>query len=665
MCTRRAAVSRRSLRRPRAAPFDVSPSPPVPLPELPAPGYGLAVDLALLPGHQVRSGGRKHRFARHDPGRWRDAGAVRVRDAGDGYALTFGELAQPLPAASVFRGVHPAFADRLSQAAALHARGALSLMHPPTTGAFTAEGGWRDPLLFARYYCANMQRPGSVGRRLPASSVLSVLREAMRGGAPPPPPPPAVPSDWADAALALDPSYITWTCDGPFPRIDNLSRQLPAWESLGAPPWLLYYLENGYRPHYHSRIAPVLPFGLGTAVEIFQKMMLLPARLIARDTDVIQYIDDTCGKEPSHGYPAIAAFLRRTGYRGPTPHPVAALLVSLGFVLGVPKCTFAPVPRLVVLGTELDCEAERFRVTPERLGQILVLWQEILDQARSVPIRCLARLAGLLISISIPVPVAVFFARTLGHAFGADLREHHSWSRSVPLPRWVQDLVGEFLDLLPNFVECPSVPSPPHFIIESDACDTGEGGVIYPFGDLARTEAFRAEFEGSDRALHINEKEARGLLRGVRALLWLFDRGVFPRPAGTVRVYARVDNTVLLFATRGGSPSARVQAAVGQIHITALRAGVLIAGLQYIPSAMHVAADELSRCAESRLPACMGEERTGQRGRHRIDCGRVRTSLRSLGILGNLPPAPRPAGADAPCAARAAAGRRFAARKPH
>eukprot|EP00660_Eupelagonema_oceanica_P019195 gene19195-biopygen21223 len=374
---------------PRAPALAAPPAARAPSPELPAPGYGLPVDLALLPSAQ--------------PG---------------------------IGAASTFRGVLPAFADRLHQADALNARGALSLVRPPPAGAFTSAGGWGHPLLFARYFMANTQRPGSVGRRTPISTVLATLRRALREGASPPPAPAATPPAWADTVIAQDSSYVTWTCDGAFPTRGNLCRNLAAWQLLGAPRWLLHYLEAGYRPHYHARVAPiwcenaddalretpwvdkalralaqaglllpwdlfewgipnlviplqvalytlrVLPFGLGIAVELLQKLLLLPARLIAKDTDVIQYIDDTCGKEPSQGY------------------------------------------------------------------------------------------------------------------------------------------------------------------------------------------------------VH---------------------RGIFTRPAGTVRVYARVDNTTLLFASRGGSRSEAVQRVVGDIHLTALSRGLVLAGLQYVPSALHQPADELSR----------------------------------------------------------------------
>eukprot|EP00660_Eupelagonema_oceanica_P019799 gene19799-biopygen8370 len=346
-----------------------------PPPEIPAPGYGLAVDLALLPGAQPGVGGRRERFRRHDPLKWIEAGAAKVPDAAGEPVLVFGDFAQPYPAASTFRGVHPAFADRLSQAVALSDRGALSLERPPPAGAFTAMGGWRDPTIFARYLTANSARPGNVGRRLSVASVLSILRAAARGGVPPPPAPVAAPAAWSDVALAQDLSFVTWTCDGPYPARHNLFRCIDAWEQLGAPGWMLHYLKHGYKPHYHARVAPVW---CENAVNALRETRWVDTALRALSEaglllpwDISEWgIPNLVVPLQVAGFTRVADFLRRIRYRGPAPHPVAALLLALGFVLGVPKCTFAAVPRLVVLGTEIDALAERFRVTPERLAKI-------------------------------------------------------------------------------------------------------------------------------------------------------------------------------------------------------------------------------------------------------------------------------------------------------
>eukprot|EP00661_Eupelagonemidae_sp_cell13_P007875 gene7875-biopygen18079 len=218
-----------------------------------------------------------------------------------------------------------------------------------------------------------------------------------------------------------------------------------------------------------------------------------------------------------------------------------------------------------------------------------------------VPARSVARLAGLLISISVPVPVAPVLARGLGHAIlGQDclpgkLSRLVQWDATVPLLDWVKMQTSTFLAFLTRFDWWPSAPVPPHFVIESDASDHAEGGSVYPFGARARQHAFHRQFSGPAQSVHINIKEISGLHQGLRSLAWLFERGELSPPSPPTRVYCCVDNTTLLFPAKGGSRSVQVQRAVAELHLTAFSFGMVIMGLQYIPSDLHQPADDLSR----------------------------------------------------------------------
>ena len=55
---------------------------------------------------------------------------------------------------------------------------------------------------------------------------------------------------------------------------------------------------------------------------------------------------------------------------------------------------------------------------------------------------------------------------------------------------------------------------------------------------------------------------------------------------------------MLLFSMKGGSRSVEVQQAIAALHLSALEEGCMFVGLQYIPSALHQPADELSRLRE-------------------------------------------------------------------
>eukprot|EP00662_Eupelagonemidae_sp_cell21_P046012 gene46012-biopygen93921 len=121
------------------------------------------------------------------------------------------------------------------------------------------------------------------------------------------------------------------------------------------------------------------------------------------------------------------------------------------------------------------------------------------------------------------------------------------------------------------------------------------GGVVYPFGKRDQAQPFRAAFDAEQASRHINLKEVMGFQRGVHSLDWLLRHGTWARPEGAIRVAGRVDNTVLLFSARGGSRSLEVMQEIGELHLGALQRGIVLTSLQYVPSALHQPADELSR----------------------------------------------------------------------
>eukprot|EP00665_Eupelagonemidae_sp_cell47_P009432 gene9432-987_t len=276
------------------------------------------------------------------------------------------------------------------------------------------------------------------------AAVLDLCRECWERGRTPAPEPDIPPADWRRKYLARDGSFLTWTCEGPSPKRDNLRRCMATWVAMGAPDWILSAIKEGFRPVQHARLAPAwmdnspsahqhsefvdtavkamaqaghflawdmatdgaptlvvplavaisgaeakrrliidcraynmaevqfdvslptvldltedirqqllvraeaslfkfdlrsgyhhvpmhdrtggyvvvcwrrrlyrvasLPFGLGSAVSMFQALMMVLARTIEHDTPVKQYIDDTCGIQPSDGsFPHVSRILR-------------------------------------------------------------------------------------------------------------------------------------------------------------------------------------------------------------------------------------------------------------------------------------------------------------------------------------------------------------------
>ncbi len=68
-----------------------------------------------------------------------------------------------------------------------------------------------------------------------------------------------------------------------------------------------------------------LPFGLGSAVEAFQCLTNVPARILQKDTLALEYIDDTCGVQPQSGqFPNVEAVLAQAGIMLGGVHPACA-----------------------------------------------------------------------------------------------------------------------------------------------------------------------------------------------------------------------------------------------------------------------------------------------------------------------------------------------------
>ena len=183
---------------------------------------------------------------------------------------------------------------------------------------------------------------------------------------------------------------------------------------------------------------------------------------MARDTVVQQYIDDTASIEAS-SYTHVRALLHKVGFQGPRIHPVADLLMARGFVLGADKCARDPVPVLTHLGTELDTVEHVCRLDRKRRVKIEDLWRQI-RQDVVVQVRDLARLAGLLTSAAIPVPMALFFTWTISHVLRGvlTLDPLEAWGISVPLLPWIRTQVDRFLALLPSMEASPMAACPPH-----------------------------------------------------------------------------------------------------------------------------------------------------------------------------------------------------------
>ncbi len=237
-------------------------------------------------------------------------------------------------------------------------------------------------------------------------------------------------------------------------------------------------------------------------------------------------------------------------------------------------------------------------MSAERASKIASAWGDLSD-LQVVPVRALARLAGLLASIATPIPEAYAFARALYHAFAHLGRgdPEEMWDCDVPVPEWVRSTVGEFLLLLPALAGATMSAQPADVVLSSDASDTAVGGVVRPWEGTARWP-YRVPLRADARGWHINRKETLGVHIGLEAVSGLRRRKVLP-DTGELRVYVRVDNTVTLYSSRKGSASPDIQRDICATLLAALRLRLRVVAVQYVPSAANVAPDALSRLSHA------------------------------------------------------------------
>ena len=92
---------------------------------------------------------------------------------------------------------------------------------------------------------------------------------------------------------------------------------------------------------------------------------------------------------------------------------VCTVLVNLGYFLGIPKCSLAPVTQIQYLGMIVEFIAQAFRI-PEDKIKFAPLREQILLRQSTVSLKSLHRLMGKCISFSLAFPTAKFYIFTVG-----------------------------------------------------------------------------------------------------------------------------------------------------------------------------------------------------------------------------------------------------------
>ena len=248
-----------------------------------------------------------------------------------------------------------------------------------------------------------------------------------------------------------------------------------------------------------------LPFGLRTAPYIFSKVTRpLVRHWRIQGVRIFMYLDDgTGGDQPFDRALSQSLRVREDIYRS-------------GFRLNDKKSNFHPRQCAIALGTEVDTVQNRISASPERVAAFRSTLQTVI--ANSVRVRLLARVAGMLASMSMTLgPVTRLQTRAIHSqiAVSAEL----SWESSCVLQN---DTLAELLFWEAEFHAFHGQPIWPRHpqcltMIFSDASDTGWG--CHCPADVTLTARGEWPSDGRLRAASSTKRELRAILLSLQALV--------------------------------------------------------------------------------------------------------------------------------------------------
>ena len=323
-----------------------------------------------------------------------------------------------------------------------------------------------------------------------------------------------------------------------------------------------------------------LPFGLSTAPRVFTKFMRPVVASLRRDgVRMLQYLDDSLFLHQDRNE------LQRLAAR------IDGLFQSLGLLRKPTKGCWIPTRCLKHLGIEIDTARRLFLVPPEKRATVMGASASLLRYATShrrwVSVRKLANLCGLVISLSVAMPMARTVTRSLYDAIGTKT----SWADDVRLcQQALRDL--RWLAELPQDACDKSIFRPlPLATVHTDASDSGWGAVL---NQLVPAQGF---FNAPQQVQHITAKE----LSAVFNALVEFRQQLTNKPVRIV-----TDNmSVRAVLNKGCSTSPHLMGIYRKILDLCLQRGILLQA-EYLPTHLNVQADYLSRihpAGEWSLPA--------------------------------------------------------------
>jgi len=322
------------------------------------------------------------------------------------------------------------------------------------------------------------------------------------------------------------------------------------------------------------RVWNVLPFGLSSSPSSFAKA-LRPVVQAAREQGhrCMAYMDDLImlGATPAQCSAARDFVLQ--------------LLTDLGWHVNREKSSLAPAQQAVYLGFQFDTSGRRatIRVPSGKRRNIKHEIRRLLrvPPSLAVPVRRVARIAGLLTSIS----HAVAPTRMMTHRLYRVISTRTTWNSAVHITAAARLDLEWWLDALDTwngqaFVDRTAAD----YTMDTDASDLGWGAVLYlPTGDVHASGAWNSELRHSS----INHRELLAVYLALKAFHpHLHDKAV----------HLRSDNvTTVCYVNRLGS--GKVDRLADLAHaITILTYDLnLTLMATHLPGLLNTVADRLSR----------------------------------------------------------------------
>ncbi|KAK3700587.1 hypothetical protein QZH41_001585 [Actinostola sp. cb2023] len=248
----------------------------------------------------------------------------------------------------------------------------------------------------------------------------------------------------------------------------------------------------------------------------------------------------------------------------------ASVLTSLGYFIGLAKCSLSPLRSVKFLGFVVDSERAAFFIPHDKKEKFATLRESILGK-RSVPIKTLQRLAGKITSFTIAVPVAQLYAREIYLAIAGLSKSSRLVKVAGPLRREIEH--WHFLD---SWKDCLPWPQERHTVVKifADASDSAWGGTIQIPG--SPSTSLRDYWPEHLAHCPIVIKEAFTLRAAIYSIT-------------NARLDVHTDNMAFMLSWRKqGGKSSQLNTALKELHLILWESGASMT-LSYVPSSANPA----------------------------------------------------------------------------